>query len=113
MRMRLNRDIDFNDDFRRNYMTKEYGNYDKYDKNKVGVDYDEGKYDLGDDKFYENYMNMLRRLPTKEAKEMKEKKRDDIKDIINDKDRAYAEFHENYVDWRTSEDTAARDHELE
>lgn len=34
-RLRLNRQIDFSDDFRKRFMTREYGNYEKYDKNSV------------------------------------------------------------------------------
>ena len=32
-RLRLGREIDFSEDFRKRFMTKEYGNYDKYLKN--------------------------------------------------------------------------------
>jgi len=42
MRHRLNREIDYTDDFRKKYLTKEYGNYEKYDLNKVETKYDEG-----------------------------------------------------------------------
>jgi hypothetical protein len=35
MRHRLNKEISFNDDFRKKYMTNEYGNYEKYEKNSV------------------------------------------------------------------------------
>jgi hypothetical protein len=42
MRTRLNRELDFTEDFRKQYLTKEYGNYDKYDENKVETKYDEG-----------------------------------------------------------------------
>ena len=31
MRARLNRDLDFSEDFRKQYLTKEYGNYEKYE----------------------------------------------------------------------------------
>ena len=37
------------------------------DKNKVKTEYDEGHYELEEDNFYENYMTMLKRLPTREA----------------------------------------------
>ena len=33
MRHRLNKDLDFTDDFRKKFITKEYGNYEKYDQN--------------------------------------------------------------------------------
>ena len=31
----MNREIDFTDDFRKRFMTREYGNYEKYDKNSI------------------------------------------------------------------------------
>lgn len=40
MRYRLNREIDYSEDFRKKYLTKDYGNYDKYEKNKVETKYD-------------------------------------------------------------------------
>lgn len=70
MRHRLNREISFNDDFRKKYMTNEYGNYEKYEKNKVSTVYDKGENENNHDKFFENYMNLVKRLPTKEAEEM-------------------------------------------
>jgi len=44
MRHRLNRDLDYTDDFKKKYLTKEYGNYEKYDLNKVETKYDEGQF---------------------------------------------------------------------
>lgn len=41
MRHKLNRDLQFSEDFRNKYLTKEYGNYDKYKENKVETKYDE------------------------------------------------------------------------
>ena len=64
MRSRLNREIDFTEDFRKKYMTREYGNYDKYEKNSVSTEYEDGELESPDDKMYHNYMNMLKRLPT-------------------------------------------------
>lgn len=31
MRQRMNRQVEFSEDFRKRFMTREYGNYDKYD----------------------------------------------------------------------------------
>jgi len=66
-RSKLNREIDFTEDFRKKYMTKEYGHYEKYEKNKVETAYDDGQKETMDDKFYEHYMQMLARLPTRET----------------------------------------------
>ena len=64
MRVRLNRDLDFTEDFRKKYMTREYGNYEKYEKNSVKTEYDNGETEVQGDKLYVNYMNMIKRLPT-------------------------------------------------
>ena len=34
-RIRLNRQIEFTEDFKKRFMTKDYGNYEKYEKNSV------------------------------------------------------------------------------
>lgn len=94
MRHRLNREISYNDDFRKKYMTNEYGNYEKYEKNSVKTEYDAGEDENNHDKFYENYMNLVKRLPTKEAEDMAKKKRDDIHDMLTDTDTAHQEFPE-------------------
>ncbi len=70
-------------------MTKEYGNYDKYEKNSISLDEEDGKDEINEDKMYENYMNLIRRLPTKEADDIKQKKREDIKDMVMDKNYAH------------------------
>lgn len=41
-RARLDRDIEFTEDFRKRFMTNEYGNYEKYEKNQVDTKYDRG-----------------------------------------------------------------------
>lgn len=84
MRTRLNRDLDHNEDFRKKYLTKEYGNYEKYDQNKVETKYDEGPENLDNDRFYENYISLLKKLPTREAQEMREDKREAIDDLLTD-----------------------------
>ena len=65
-------------------MTKEYGNYEKYDENHVKVKYDDGKNEIDDDKFYGNFINLIKRLPTKEAKNMRDSKREDISNMLTD-----------------------------
>lgn len=59
-RTRLNREIDFTDDFRKRFMTKDYGNYEKYEKNAISHDLDRGITDNGRDTFWKNYANTLR-----------------------------------------------------
>lgn len=43
MRKRLNREHDnYSDDFRKKYITQDYGNYEKYKNNSVSTEYDRG-----------------------------------------------------------------------
>lgn len=63
-RLRLSREIDFNEDFRKKYMTRDYGNYEKYEKNSIEEDVDRGTRDTGADLFYKNNTNMMRNIQT-------------------------------------------------
>lgn len=47
--MKLNREINFTDDFRKRFMTKEYGNYEKYEKNSIEENMSKGEDDYGID----------------------------------------------------------------
>jgi hypothetical protein len=85
MRLRLNRDIGFTEDFRKRFMTKDYGNYDKYDKNRVIEEVDRGENDTGIDNFSKNSLEMIKRLDIEEAEEQKELDDDQFEDLlIND-----------------------------
>ena len=101
MRHRLNRDLEFSDDFRRKYMTKEYGNYQKYENNSVETVYDEGVEETTTDRLYENYMHLIRTLPTKEAEEMEETKRDDIRDMLTNQSETHKTFADRYLKYQT------------
>ena len=101
MRHRLNREIDFTDDFRKKYMTKEYGNYDKYLKNSIETVYDEGKEEGTHDKMYANYINLIKRLPTKEADQMKEEKKESITELLKDDFRGHQEFPDKFMAWKS------------
>ena len=48
-RMRLNRQVDFTDDFRKRFLTNEYGNYEKYGENQIKLNIDKGVEHLGMD----------------------------------------------------------------
>lgn len=68
MRQRLNREISFNDDFRKKYIVNEYGNYEKYTKNSIKIEREEGEdYASTFDKAYGNYLDFVKRLPTVES----------------------------------------------
>lgn len=47
-------------------MTKEYGNYEKYDKNTIEQEIDRGEDDIGRDKFSKNTLGMHRRVTSLE-----------------------------------------------
>lgn len=48
-RLRLNRQIEFTEDFRKRFMTREYGNYEKYEegRNRISEEIEKGEDDLG------------------------------------------------------------------
>jgi hypothetical protein len=73
-RLRLNRDIKFTDDFRKRFMTREYGNYEKYEegRNTVSVDTEKGENDLGGDNFMKNHRDMMMRLKTEDGQETRD-----------------------------------------
>lgn len=70
--MRLGRDIDFTEDFRKRFMTRDYGNYEKYEKNSVTEEVDKGITDEGLDTFWKNNNEMLKRLKSLESERKKE-----------------------------------------
>jgi len=63
----MNRDFEFTEDFRKKFITREYGNYEKYEKNAVVEEIEKGEDDTGIDKFHKNIVNMNRRLNTVEG----------------------------------------------
>lgn len=67
MRLRLNRQIEFSDDFRKRFMTREYGSYDKYEKNQISEEIEKGEQDTGLDNFLKNNKDMLRRINTADS----------------------------------------------
>lgn len=65
MRVRLNREIQHTEDFRKRFMTQEYGNYEKYERNRINVEYKEHEEQFDRDKIYDKYLDLVKRLPTK------------------------------------------------
>ena len=90
-RLRLNREVQFTDDFRKRFMTREYGNYEKYEegRNTVSYDTEKGENDLGADNFMKNHRDMMMRLKTEESQETKDQEAEDVKDLLTN---------ENYAD---------------
>lgn len=67
MRMRLNRDIQFNKGFSDKHLIKaEYGNYEKYEKNSIEHEVDELD-NMEGDHFVGNFRKFHRKLPTADA----------------------------------------------
>jgi hypothetical protein len=65
-RLRLSREIAFGDDFRKRFMTREYGNYEKYEegRNSVKLESDKGENDTGLDMLFKNDLELRGRLNT-------------------------------------------------
>jgi hypothetical protein len=82
-RLRLDRQIEFNDDFRKRFMTSDYGNYKKYEENNsVGIETEKGENDFGFDKLMKNDREMNMRLNTEEGEEQREKDKSAIENLL-------------------------------
>lgn len=88
-RTRLQRQVDYTEDFRKRIMTQEYGNYEKYEKNAVVQEVDRGEDDFGYDKFMINYHDMMKRMQTNEGDDKRKHEFDTLEDVVSN---------ENYED---------------
>ena len=73
-RTRMQREVDWgSEDFRKKILTQDYGNYEKYEKNAVKTEVPDEvrEKDYGDDKFMQNYYNMMRRMDIEEGDELR------------------------------------------
>eukprot|EP00352_Strombidinopsis_acuminata_P001004 CAMPEP_0176344088 /NCGR_PEP_ID=MMETSP0126-20121128/4435_1 /TAXON_ID=141414 ORGANISM="Strombidinopsis acuminatum, Strain SPMC142" /NCGR_SAMPLE_ID=MMETSP0126 /ASSEMBLY_ACC=CAM_ASM_000229 /LENGTH=156 /DNA_ID=CAMNT_0017690369 /DNA_START=249 /DNA_END=719 /DNA_ORIENTATION=- len=77
-RLRLRRDVDYTEDFRKKYLTREYGNYSKYELNKVEHEINPGVDETPLEKFTENYHNMMRQMSTFDAEKLKDEEKKEI-----------------------------------
>jgi hypothetical protein len=82
MRLRLNRDIEFTDDFRKKYMTREYGNYEKYEKNSIEEENERGENDDGSDRLLRNDREMMMRIKTDDSFIEKNEKKEAFEDLL-------------------------------
>lgn len=105
MRTRLNRELDYTDDFRKKYMTNDYGNYKKYteDKNKISTEYDAGAFNRKRDKFYENYVKLIKDMPTLEQERTENFKKEDIKEILENNNESSKTFADRYMEYNEIE----------
>lgn len=107
MRMRLNRDIQMNKGFADKHIIKqEYGNYEKYEKNTIKVDTNEQD-QFAQDKFHENYMRFIRKMPTKMQDKEQEAVREEISDLITSQQFAHEEFPEKFMEYKGVRDDNA------
>lgn len=114
LRMKLNRELEHSEDFRVKYLTNEYGNYEKYEKQKVETKYDEGPNNLDIDRSYELFMNLIKKLPTKEAEMLKEDKKETFEEIIEDTTYDHFGFQEHIRNAHISDNyTAVAENEWE
>jgi hypothetical protein len=105
-RLRLNREVQFTDDFRKRFMTREYGNYEKYEegRNTVSYDTEKGENDLGSDNFMKNHRDMMMRLKTEESQETKDQEAEDVKDLLTNENYADQTMRERIASMKLSQD---------
>jgi hypothetical protein len=82
MRLRLRRDL--NAEFPAD--GQEYGDYEKFDKNKVEQLNDKGLADEGHDNFQKNYNEMIRQMKTEEGDAIREVDKENFANTVNDYD---------------------------
>ena len=83
-RLRLKREISFESDFRKKYMTREYGNYEKYEseKNTVRQTTERGEDDTGYDRFIKNHREMNLKLKTEEGEEARDEQAQEVENLL-------------------------------
>jgi hypothetical protein len=67
---------------------EEYGNYERYEKNAVTEENDQGKDDWGDDNFLKNYNNMIRKLNIDEGERIRKSDEENTFKSITDENIA-------------------------
>ena len=89
MRSRLQRDV-----MGANYEKdgEEYGNYEKFEKNKIEWKTDKGETDMGEDPFLKNYNDMLRKMKTEEGEEQRKHDDEDFAETVNVKNDILSEM---------------------
>ena len=51
---------------------------------------------------YDNYLEMIKRLPTRERQSMEKKKRNEINELMTNQEYAHAEFSDHYMSWKAN-----------
>ena len=67
-------------------MTKEYGNYEKYENNSIEEELEGGTDDIGNDKYIEHYYRMMRNLPIDQGEEIMEGEKENFEDLLTNQE---------------------------
>ena len=89
-RLRLSRQVDFSEDFRKRFMTREYGNYQKYEEGRNTVEHitEKGENDMGFDKLYKNDSEATKRQLSVEGETAREVEEEQIRNILENQSYA-------------------------
>ena len=89
-RLRLSRQVDFSEDFRKRFMTREYGNYQKYEEGRNTVEHitEKGENDMGFDKLYKNDSKATKRQLSVEGEAAREVEEEQIRNILENQSYA-------------------------
>ena len=66
------------------------------------MEYKEEDKKLDNDKIYENYLNMIKGLPTKQRDDIENEKRDRIERLLTTQEFAHKEFTDKYMKWKVT-----------
>jgi hypothetical protein len=105
-RLRLKREVSFESDFRKKYMTREYGNYEKYetDKNNVKETTERGEDDAGYDRFIKNHREMDMRLKTVEGEEARKDEAQEVENLLTNDQYADQTIKDRMNNLKTQQD---------
>ena len=62
LRRRLEKDLNITHDFRKRFISNEYGNYEKYKKSGIETVHDNSEADIGDQSFLKNAHNTMTKM---------------------------------------------------
>lgn len=105
-RLRLKREVSFESDFRKKYMTREYGNYEKYEteKNNVQQTTERGEDDTGYDRFIKNHREMDLRLKTVEGEEARKEQEQEVENLLTNDQYADQTIKDRMNNLKTQQD---------
>lgn len=95
--------MNYSKEFTDRFLTKEYGNYEKYEQNNIDVEYKEDQLKEDSDMIYQNYLDMIKKLPTAEREEEDRRDRSDIQDLLTSQEHAHREFSDHFLAWKADE----------